>query len=146
MVNGLDILGHKKATDVFERWEFTVDGLVAVSEGSRLGSMEEKVLSGDHGRLSKRLALLREAPRVPRDQAGPSNVAELQHQHDNTLEANTSPTVRRGAPLETVQIVCHRVGVDLGLPHLLLEEDSIVNALTTGKDLLTANENVVRVG
>ena len=91
--------------------------------------MKKEVLSGDHGRLSERLALLGEAPRVPRNQAGPSNVTEFQHQHHNTLETNTSSTVGRAAPLEAVEIVGHRLGVDLSLPHLLLKEDGVVDTL-----------------
>ena len=48
---------------------------------------------------------------VPRNQAGPSDVAELQHKHDDTLETNTS-AVGRAAPLETVQVVGHCLGVE----------------------------------
>ena len=47
-------------------------------------------------------------------QAGPSDVAELQHKHDDEIETNAS-TVRRVAPLETVGVVGHCLGVDLDL-------------------------------
>jgi len=103
-------------------------------------------LNSDHGRFGKGLVLLRETPWVPGDQAGPSDVTELQHQHDDALETNTSSTVGRATPLETVEIIGHRFGVDIRFPHPLLEEDGVVNALTTGQHFLTANEDIVRIG
>ena len=36
--------------------------------------------------------------------------------------------------------------VDLDLPHPLLEEDGVVDVLTTGKDLLASDEDIVGVG
>ena len=36
--------------------------------------------------------------------------------------------------------------VDLDLPHLLLEEDGVVDVLTTGRDLLASDEDIVGVG
>ena len=108
--------------------------------------MEKKVLGSNHGRLSERVVLLREAPWIPRNQTCPSDVTKLQHQHDNTLQTNASSTVGRTSPLETIKVVCHGLGVDLGLLHLLFKEDGVVDTLATGKNLLTADEDIVGVG
>jgi len=136
----------EEGTCVLKRWELAIDGLAAGSEGSGLRSVEKKVLSSDHGRLGERLVLLGETPWVPRDQAGPPDVTELQHQHDDTLEANASSTVGRATPFEAIEVVDHRLRVNLGLPHLLFEEDRIVDTLTPRKDLLTTNKDIVGVG
>ena len=83
---------------------------------------------------------------VLRNQAAPSDVTELQHQHEDTLETNASSTVGRTTPLETIKVVNHRLGIDLGLPHLLLEEDDVVDTLTAGKDLFASDEDIVGIG
>ena len=134
------------ATYVLERRELVVDAFVFGSEGCRLRPVEKKVLSNNHGRLSERLVLLGEASWVPRNQASPSDTTQFQHQHDDALVTNASSTVGRTAPLETIKVVGHRLGDDLGLPHPLFEEDGVVDTLTAGKDLLASDEDIVGVG
>jgi hypothetical protein len=46
--------------------------------------------------------------------------------------------VRRAALRKAFHVVAHRVGVDLGLSHTLLEHVSFMDALTAGQDLLAA--------
>ena len=144
-VSELWIWSIEVATYVLERRKLVVDAFVFGSEGRRLRPVEKKVLGSNHGRLSERLVLLGETSRVPRNQAAPSDVTGFQHQHDNALETDTS-TVRRTTPLETVEVVGHRLGINLGLPHLLFEEDGVVNMLSAGKDLFASDEDIVRVG
>ena len=108
--------------------------------------MEKEILGSDLSRRGQRLILLREAPRIPWNQASPSNVTEFQHQHDDTLETNTSSTVGRGAPLEAIEVVGHRLRVNISFPHLLLQKDGIVDTLAAGKNLLTTNEDIIGIG
>ena len=78
---------------ILEWQELTINELIPDSEGYGLWSMEKKILSGNRSCLSKRFVLLGEAPRVPRNQAGLSDIAKLQHQHDHTLKTNASSTM-----------------------------------------------------
>ena len=122
---------------VLERREHTIDTLVFGSECYRLRSVEKEI-------LSERLVLLGEAPRVPRNQAAPSDVTKPQHQRDHTLETNASFTTRGTTRLEAGKVVSHCLGVDLGLPHLL-EEDDVMDTLTVRKDLLALDEDIIGV-
>lgn len=108
--------------------------------------MEEEVLSRNQRCLGKRPVLLRETPRVPGNQTSPPNITELQHQHDDAFKANASSTMRWAAPLKAIEVIGHRLRVDLGLPHLLFEEDSVVDTLAAGENLLATDEDVIRVG
>ena len=78
---------------ILEWRELTIDELIPDSEGYGLWSVEKKILSGNHSCLSERFVLLGEAPQVPRNQAGLSDIAKLQHQHDRMLETNASSTM-----------------------------------------------------
>ena len=78
---------------ILEWWELTIDELIPDCEGYGLWSVEKKILSGNHSCLSERFVLLGEAPQVPRNQAGLSDIAKLQHQHDCMLETNASSTM-----------------------------------------------------
>jgi hypothetical protein len=89
---------------------------------------------------------LRKRARVSGEESGVSDVAELQHKHENALHANTSTSVGWRSPLETVHVLFHCARVHLEALHLLDQCVRVMNTLATGKDLLAANENVEGVG
>jgi hypothetical protein len=54
--------------------------------------------------------------------------------------------VRRASKPESVNVRLHVFGVDTTLLHPSFEQRSVVNSLSTGKDLFTSHEEIVRVG
>jgi hypothetical protein len=109
-----------------------------------------------HTRLGK-------ATRVAREQACPSHVAELEEEEHDTLKTDTSTSVlntvisrrmpkkeaitnRWASILEAVEILLHGRRVDAGLPHTLFKQWRVVDALSTGENLLTTQEEVEGVG
>jgi len=54
--------------------------------------------------------------------------------------------VRRASEPESINVRLHVFGVDSTLLHPSFEQRSVVNSLSTGKDLFTSHEEVVRVG
>ena len=89
---------------------------------------------------------IREAPRVPREQARIPQVAQLQEQHDESLEPDASARVRGHAPPEGVGVVLHLGGVDAGGFDALLDLLRRVETLAAGEDLLATQEDVEGVG
>ena len=76
------------------KWqELAIDELIPDSEGCGLWSVGKKILSGNRSCLSERFVFLGEAPWVPRNRAGLSDIAKLQHQHDRKLKTNASFTM-----------------------------------------------------
>ena len=52
-------------------------------------------------------------------------------------------THRRAAPAESVYVLLHDIWVNTSLLHALLEERSDVDTLTTGQNLLAAEEEII---
>jgi hypothetical protein len=83
---------------------------------------------------------------VTREQRGLADVVQTEVQHDHTLQTDTGATVGVGAVFERLQIVFD-VGLgDVALRGAFLEQFDVVNALSARRDLLTAQEHVVRIG
>lgn len=105
--------------------------------------------NGSHSRSSARLsevqAGLGEAARVTGDERRPTDVPELEEEEDDTLETDTSTTVGWATVAEPIEVVPHGLRVETSLAHALLEQLRVVNTLAARKDLLAANEEVVRV-
>ena len=61
-------------------------------------------------------------------------------------EGQGQMTHRRAAPSESVYVLLHDIWVNTSLLHALLEERSDVDTLTTGQNLLAAEEEIIGVG
>ena len=61
-------------------------------------------------------------------------------------EGQGQMTHRRAAPAESVYVLLHDIWVNTSLLHALLEERSDVDTLTTGQNLLAAEEEIIGVG
>jgi hypothetical protein len=95
---------------------------------------------------SVRLRVLGERLGISREKGRPADILQIKVQEQNSLETNATPTVRWASPPEPIEVVDHLLRVDLGFNHALLEHGRMVNTLTTGEDLLSADEEVGRVG
>jgi hypothetical protein len=55
----------------------------------------------------------------------------------------TGTGVRRGTPLEGIEILCHVFRLDTDFGHPLLEQRSVVYTLSSREDLFSSHEEVV---
>ena len=83
---------------------------------------------------------------VTREERSAADVAKLEVEHDNTLETDTATSVRRSTEPEGIDVTLHRLGSDTGNLHALDEVVGVVDTLSAREDLLSAHEEVVRVG
>lgn len=65
---------------------------------------------------------------------------------DYTFETEAGSTVSRCAILESLDVILNGRNFKTALLGSLLQEYGVVNTLSTGSDLLTSHEEVVRVG
>lgn len=89
-----------------------------------------------------------QSSRISREQRSSSNVLQVQEEHDNSLQTDSSTSMRGSAVLESIDVVLQakRLGVNLMSSHSLLEEGGVVDSLGARENLLSSHEEIVRVG
>mmetsp|Transcript_36331 Transcript_36331/g.90428 ORF Transcript_36331/g.90428 Transcript_36331/m.90428 type:complete len:412 (-) Transcript_36331:901-2136(-) len=75
-----------------------------------------------------------------------SDVVQLEEEHHDALESNAAACVRVGAVLERIDVILNRFQVHSKPRAICQQHVGIVNALCARRDLLPANEDIVRVG
>lgn len=83
---------------------------------------------------------------VTGEQGNATNVAQVEVEENDTLQSDSSASVWWGTHAEGIDVVLDRLWVDLVLLGALDQKFSIVDTLSSRKNLLTTHEEIVRVG
>ena len=83
--------------------------------------------------------------RVSREQRRPSNVVQLQKQHQHSFQPNASSSMWRASHSECIYICFHRLRVDSFAPHLLTKQLRVMNTLCPRKNLFPTHEEIIRI-
>src|ERR1700738_1120508 len=79
------------------------------------------------------------------EERGKTNIAKIEHKHNETLETDTASGMWRSSPLKTFQIIFHPYSRHTEVFHSRNQYIGVVNALSAGDDFLTADKNIKRV-
>lgn len=90
--------------------------------------------------------LWRQALGVSWEHRGLADVVETQVEHDHSLQADATTSVRRTAVSERVDVGSNGVNVDAVVLGSLDQHFGLMDTLSSREDLFSTNENIVRVG
>jgi hypothetical protein len=121
-VGGITIVGN----ELLQRWGRV--GVVRLS-GVSLGVRQARGLG-------------RERLGISVEERSVSNIAKFEHPSNNTLKTKTSTSVRGSTQLEGRKVVLHTILDHTSFSHVGSELVDVVDSLTTGADLLTADEDI----
>jgi len=109
--------------------------------GLRFWSAQNEGSGGHHGSC-REIVAVRKAFGVSREEGRPPNITKLQNQHHDPLEPYSSTSVRRTSPSKAVDVVGHSSRVYAILLQAPPQMQGTVDALATGKHLLTTDKEI----